>query len=279
MRKDIMLCYPFEEKRLAKWKPPYIIQPKFDGLRCRAVPTDPSNDECPIVLYSSEGNIFDLPHITSVLEKLPFRFEFDGELYNHELSFETLCSMAKRTVTSHPKAYLVEYHIFDIIAEAPQLQRIESLKFLSDCFPKPIYRAPTVIARNLEQIMKAYEHFLDNQYEGIIVREHSAPYIRRRSTQIMKFKPKKSDTYKIIGFGEEVSIHGRPKGRLGYLTVIDPEGNSFKVGSGLTEQLRYELWENRGDLLGKKAHVAYQNLTSGKGIPRFPVLLDVIWSQ
>ena len=36
-RTGIMLCYPFEEKRLNKWNPPYIIQPKLDGERCRAV--------------------------------------------------------------------------------------------------------------------------------------------------------------------------------------------------------------------------------------------------
>ena len=35
--KGIMKCYPFEEKRLAEWNPPYICQPKYDGVRCRAI--------------------------------------------------------------------------------------------------------------------------------------------------------------------------------------------------------------------------------------------------
>lgn len=276
-RKDIMLCYPFEEKRLKKWKPPYLIQPKLDGLRCRAVPVNPDHDESPIVLLSSEGNVFDLPHITSILEKLPFRFEFDGELYNHELDFETLCSMTKRTVTTHPKAYLVEFHIFDIISEAPQGARTSALWTLSDRFPHPIKRVPTVVARNMHQVMLAYQGYLDAGYEGIIIRDHLAPYIRRRSTQMMKFKPKRSDTYQIVGYEEEISIHGRPKDRLGSLLVRDPEGNTFSVGSGLTEADRIVYWDRREDLIGQTAQIAYQNLTTGRKVPRFPVLVDILW--
>ena len=36
----IMKAYPFSEDRLAKWEPPYVVQPKYDGVRCRAVPLD-----------------------------------------------------------------------------------------------------------------------------------------------------------------------------------------------------------------------------------------------
>ena len=34
-RSGIQLAYPLEESRLAKWAPPYITQPKLDGVRCR----------------------------------------------------------------------------------------------------------------------------------------------------------------------------------------------------------------------------------------------------
>ena len=39
----IMKAVPFEEKRLAKWKPPYIVQPKFDGNRCINEPLENSS--------------------------------------------------------------------------------------------------------------------------------------------------------------------------------------------------------------------------------------------
>ena len=51
-RKGIMLCYPFEEKRLNKWAPPYLVQPKLDGERMRAI----LDTEGKCTLLSSEEN-------------------------------------------------------------------------------------------------------------------------------------------------------------------------------------------------------------------------------
>jgi ATP-dependent DNA ligase len=108
------------------------------------------------------------------------------------------------------------------------------------------------------------------------VRHFGAPYLRKRSTMIMKFKPKKDDYYKIVGYEEEVSIHGEPKGRLGALKCKSETDQHFAVGSGLTDTQREELWANREVLPGKLAHVKYQHITTGKGVPRFPVLIEII---
>jgi ATP-dependent DNA ligase len=61
-----------------------------------------------------------------------------------------------------------------------------------------------------EEIMEKLEEFMANNYEGIIVRHPDAPYERKRSTNIMKFKPRREDFYTIIGAEEEISIHGEP---------------------------------------------------------------------
>ena len=110
--KGIMKCVPFEEKRLAKWEPPYICQPKYDGVRCRAVPV-PSG----YMLLSSEENvIFSVPHINKVLDKLKgTRLELDGELYLHGMSFEEIVSITSRTVNLHPNYKRMNFHIFDVI--------------------------------------------------------------------------------------------------------------------------------------------------------------------
>ena len=49
-----MKAYPFEEKRLAKWRPPFIVQPKYDGVRCRAVPIQQPGFGTGYILLSSE---------------------------------------------------------------------------------------------------------------------------------------------------------------------------------------------------------------------------------
>ena len=64
-RAGIQLAYPFEEKRLAKWQPPYIVQPKFDGDRCSNTPL-PS---APLLLSSEENPFFSVPHINEQLTK------------------------------------------------------------------------------------------------------------------------------------------------------------------------------------------------------------------
>jgi len=82
--KGIMKCYPFEEKRLAKWQPPYIVQPKYDGVRCRAVPIPGGGY---ILLSSEENVIYSVPHILDWLNRVQLTTELDGELYCHGMSF------------------------------------------------------------------------------------------------------------------------------------------------------------------------------------------------
>lgn len=124
--------------------------------------------------------------------------------------------------------------------------------------------------------MRVYDKVLRDGYEGIIVRHHLAPYERKRSTLVMKFKPKKEDTYEIIGFVEEVSKDGVPKNSLGALICRGSEGSEFSVGTGFTKDTRASLWQRVETLKGQYARVQYQHLTSKQGVPRFPVFVEII---
>ena len=274
--KGIMKCYPFEEKRLAKWKPPYIIQPKYDGVRCRAIPLQTSIDRDEYLLLSSEENIiFSVPHINTCLSGLRLKAELDGELYCHGMSFEEIVSITSRSVNIHPDHQKIQFHIFDIINDQPQLKRmllVDALRGLHPLFPI----APFWLCESLDDIMKTYDHIIKTGYEGIIVRHLNAPYERKRSTYVMKFKPKKEDTYEIVGYSEEYSAEGVPKEALGALQCESGDGFTFSVGTGFTEELRRKMWEEREGLIGKDAKVQYQHLTSGKKVPRFPVFVEIV---
>ena len=273
-RKGIMLCYPFEEKRLLKWKPPFLVQPKLDGVRCRAVPDMSSlvyTGEYKL-LSSEENEIISVPHINRALKELgAWPRELDGELYVHGMSFEDIFSITSREVNLHPNYSEVQYHLFDTVSSKAQIDRLLPLYNTH-----PIITVPIHAANNLEGVLKIYDNILEEGYEGIVVRHIDAPYIRKRSVYMMKFKPKKDDYYTIVGYKEEVSIHGEPKGRLGAITCAGSNGEIFTVGSGLTDELREKLWNGRLLLQGKLLHVAYQHLTSGRGVPRFPVFIEVI---
>ena len=272
-RKGIQLAYPFEEKRLLKWKPPYIVQPKYDGERCRAIPIGEGKY---MLLSSQENPFFSVPHITNALSKLGTDIELDGELYCHGMSFEDIHSRVSRTVNLHPDYGCIKYHIFDYVSNEPQIVRMNTLPNLIGKETNAMLVAPYYICNNLEDVMKSYVLLINKGYEGIIVRHLEAPYVRKRSIYMMKFKPKKEDIYEILGWKEEIDKEGNPKDHLGAIICTSDEGTIFSVGSGLTNEDRKTLWDSRESLKGRKVKVQYQHLTSGKKVPRFPVFLEVI---
>lgn len=264
--KNIMKAIPFEEKRLAKWEPPYIVQPKYDGVRCRAVPlSDPQGHSC--VLLSSEENIIhSVPHLNEIINDLNLSIELDGELYCHGMNFEEIVSITSRTVNLHPDFQRIQFHVFDIITDQSQIMRTLSLENLRDLSPHLVI-SPSWICQNLDEVKKVYDDVLSLNYEGIIVRNAMAPYERKRSTWIMKFKPKRQDTYQIVDWQEEVSKDGVPKGRIGAIILKSQDGDIFGVSAGLNDDEKEKYWNARETLPGKNAIVHYQHLTDKK-IPK-----------
>ena len=273
-RQGIMLCYPFEEKRLAKWSPPYIVDPKLDGERARPVPT--KVPFLPRPLLSSELNPFNfaVPHIIKAIEEqIPPKLEVDGELYRHGMSFEEIHSIVSRSKNLHQDHLSMEYHIFDVVTEDPQYERIAMVRQLE--LKPPLFKVERFFCETFDEVMRAYDMILEQGYEGIVVRHIDNLYVRKRSTFMMKFKPKKEDNYTILGYKEEISKDGQPKGRLGALVCAGSDGTVFSVGSGLNQEDRIHLWEVKDTLRGKTCTVKYQHITPGKGVPRFPVFVEV----
>lgn len=283
-RKGIQLAYPFEEKRLSKWRPPYLVQPKYDGERCRAVPSPEG-----YLLFSSEENLITaVPHINRELGKLLLEdeLELDGELYLHGMPFEMIHSIVSRKKNIHELSERMEYWVFDLVDERlMQGVRFKYLVELAQEVLKPLKRVkfgPYWICYSLEEVLQAYDECISREFEGIVVRDLAAPYVRKRSTQMMKFKPKKNDVYEIIGTIEEVSKDGVPKGSLGALRCKSHNDlDTFQVGTGFSAEQRRWLWEQKEELPGKYARVSYQHITSGKGVPRFPVFVEILddWDE
>lgn len=283
-RSGIQLAQPFEQRRLEgssrmAWNTwPVIMQPKLDGERCRVVWLP--NGE-PLLLSSTEEPILLLPHINEALKNLNLRLELDGELYVHGMTFEQIHSIVSRTTNPHPDAVSMQFHVFDFVNETmPQIQRtLELARFANNHYNhSSIVRfVPYYLAENFSEVMACYESFLAQNYEGMIVRHLTALYERKRSTKMMKFKPKKKDSYVIVGWKEEIANDGTPKNRLGALTCVSDDGHHFNVSAGLNDELREKLWAIRDTaLLGKTAIVHYQALTSGKRVPKFCSKVEVL---
>jgi len=274
-RCGIMLCYPFSADRLQTWKAPYIIQPKLDGVRCRAII---KNGDA--MLVSSENHfISHIPHIEEALIKSfpDMEIELDGELYTHGMSFQDIVSITSRSRNKHADSEKIEYHIFDVVDNKEQIDRTSMLNALGYHFlDNRIRVVPASLVRDLEEVMVKFDQYLTDGYEGFVIRDIYGKYNRKRYTGMMKFKPHQVDEYVILGTEEEISKDGLPKGSLGAFVCTSSEGTIFNVGTGLTADQRYEYWKCREELVGKKLKVKYQALTQGKKVPRFPVALEVI---
>lgn len=274
-RKNIQLCYPFEEARFNKWQDKAISQPKLDGFRCRAL-IKPDSVE---LLSSTEGSFrVAVPHLFDIL--YDYRkafldqgiFELDGELYDHYLPFEKISSICSRSVNTHPEHKLIQFHIFDHVCEVtPFIERAATvsnyLHWLEHDLLQPV---SNIYTPSISDVESTLFHLTRRGYEGIIVRNFLYPYERKRSTGIMKWKPTKKDQYRIVDCEEELSKDGNPKNRLGSFKVEDDYGNRFSVGTGFTDYQRDSYWEMKDLCIGRSCVIKYQHI-SQDGIPRFPV--------
>jgi hypothetical protein len=275
--KGIQKAVPFEEKRLLKWEPPYLVNIKYDGDRCVDEPL--YNGEH-LLLSSEENPFLMIPHINEALKKLNYNQKLDGELYNHQLflegGHELIHGIASRSVNIHPRYKELEFHIFDIQRNLPQADRIKMLGDLKPYIKSPLVVVPYWVCETLDEIKKVYDKVVDQGYEGIVIKNLFAPYeINKRSRWQMKFKPKRQDRYKIVGWKEEHTQHGVPKGRIGSIIFSSQEGDEFSVSAGLDDDERERLWGLRDQLAGHDGIVHYQHLTNKK-IPKGTFDIEVL---
>ena len=101
-----------------------------------------------------------------------------------------------------------------------------------------------------------------------MVKSIDAPYNFGRDWSVMKFKSFFDVDVEIKDLLEGTGKH---QGKLGSF-VIDYKGKEVRVGSGLTDTLREELWLNREKHIGRLIEVRYQEETPD-GSLRFPTFV------
>ena len=124
------------------------------------------------------------------------------------------------------------------------------------------------------KVLELLDEAIANQEEGVMINICDAPYEFGRTWNLMKVKKMNTLDLEVVGY-EEGS--GRLKGTLGALLVRYKNGNTVKVGSGFTDELRQVIWTNPKDMIGKIIEVQYFEETTNAdgGISlRFPVFKD-----
>ena len=268
-RQGIMLCYPFDPLRFTKWGSKALLQPKYNGERCRAI----FNAEGKVNLLSSDMHqITGVPHLINRLQGTHLRnLELDGELYTHHMDQSAIHSIVSRKVSLNASYEDLGYVVFDVISPKPLEERIKELIHLSYSFPNGVIAAPNKIVSSLQEVEKCVEEIYDDGYEGIVLKQLGGKYERKRSTQWMKFKPRNVDVYLIRGTKEEIDLQGKTKNALGAFVCQSQGEELFRVGSGplLTRDGRVMLWELRESLPGMYLQIKYQSITQANKVPLF----------
>ena len=226
-----------------------------------------------------------MPHIIKELENVypTGSHELDGELYAHSFKdkFEHIASLIRQEVPK-PNCTDVEYHVYDKRVEGGFGDRIARLRGELHCYEKVhglltyIKFTETVMVKDEDAMMVAFEHFLKNGYEGGMARNANGLYAGKRSYDLQKIKSFVDDEFSIVGIKE---------GRGGYVgcgifvckNKVSPHLMScickectFDVKMRGPKERLMEFWSDHSTWKGKQLTVKYQYI-SAYGQPVFPV--------
>ena len=268
--------------RPAKMKGIKRLEVKLDGVRVIAVVTAGG-----CTLYSRNGKQFaNFPQIadavmesrSALMANSPLKGSFilDGEVVGE--SFQKLMRQAHRK--SNVETSDTVYHIFDAMpldefmeghCNATQARRLEWLEnsrdrlMATDCLR--IMQGIDVDLDTAEghDVMNRYaQDAVKDGFEGIMIKDLSAPYECKRSSFWMKWKPTITVDLNIVGFEEGT---GRNASRLGAIICegVDNDRNiRVNVGSGLSDSDRDEYWAARDQLLGHVVEVEADAVTQNQ---------------
>ncbi len=257
-------------------KYPVYVQRKSDGARCVITRHG---------AFSRHGEPWlTIPHILNALKpifKLYPHAIFDGELYNHQLhdDFNKIMSLIKRKRPTIDDLFeseeKVQFHCYD----CPKISTLnekdnflirykEMASVLKDV--PFIQIVDTYKVDDEEEMMKWYQKFLDEGYEGLMVRQDK-PYTNRRTKNLLKVKPMEAEEFKILDIREG---KGNKSGMAAHADFATKQGKRFTGNIKGTHEYLTQLLKERDDVLGKQATVQFQNYTPD-GIPRFPYMITV----
>ena len=257
------------EKRRGKKKNghsyPCDIQPKLDGVRCLAYWIDGD-----VRLMSRGGKTYNCPHISKELsEVLPKNHVLDGELYIHGETFQTITSWVKKF---RPETENVKFHAYDYVdldsRDLTWEERWTNLDaFFEQSSYKTIIETPTLTCENEEEVIAQTAEFVEEGYEGSIVRmyEDSAYKFGFRSKALLKVKSFFDEEYEVVGFHTGV-------GKFANCPIWEctsPNGNFNTICKGTLVQ-RGEQLKNADSYIGQMLKVKFFEKTDD-GLPRFPV--------
>lgn len=287
-----MLAVQLPQGELPKF--PCYVSPKLDGVRAVVFGG---------VVYSRKLESIPNRHVQEILGS-PLLEGYDGELIVGPATSPTAFRDTTSGVMAREGEPKVIFHVFDhfdlshgfITRLRTNLNR-QSTRAAISRQHIPMQLVPQRLVTNAEELLAAEQEYLDQGYEGAMIRSVDGPYKCGRSTlregYLLKMKRFLDAEAEIVGYEElehnqnalQKDALGHAKrssakagkilgGVLGNLLCRTPEGVDFSIGGGFTADDRIRLWAERETLVGKLAKYKYFP-TGSKTAPRFPTFIGI----
>lgn len=286
-----MLAAPTKQKDWASFRWPMLASPKIDGIRALCW-VNPETKQPELVSRTLKR----IPN--EFVQQRYARWQFvglDGELVVGKPTDKNLMQQTTSGVMSEDGEPDVSWHIFDKW-DHPDVyaHRAKRAKNLCAVYSDLLTWVPHIPVVGLPAMQAQEEKWVNDGYEGMMLRDPNGPYKQNRSTlregYLLKIKRFEDSEAVIIGVVEqqtntneaEVDERGYTKrsthkagkvnaGTLGAIQVRDCKtGVEFDIGTGFTAEQRSNLWEARQYLPGQI--VTYKHFAVGVvDKPRFPV--------
>ena len=259
---------------------PVMVDRKYNGMRQVSSSAGP---------YSRKGEqIKTAPHIYSAITPL---FDvhpglvLDGELYNHDFRhrLNDLISIV-RTTADHKitedllakSERIVRYYVYDgygfttksgeeITEDTPCRQRRDALKELLKDVPY-IVVVPYFMAASMEEAQTLYGGFVEDGYEGAILRNAKSVYQHYRTNDLIKLKPYEDMEVIILDIIDPGSGNWGGSGKTA--SVKMDNGKVFNATFKGSYETCVQILKDKESWIGQKVTITYNGWT-GKGTPNY----------
>lgn len=259
---------------------PCIVQPKLDGVRALIYLNEERDD---VYIMSRNNNRYFLTkeiheelvnifHNNNILN-----YVLDGELYSHTYNFNTISGLVRQSEKNRNNEEFnkkIEFHMFDLISDNDLIfEERDKIRLNLSMVGEYVKLVESIYCQDRSKICNLHDNFVNEGYEGIMLKNLKGKYVGNRSNDVQKYKIFYDKEFVYEGFNEGT---GKFKGTpILICSLVDNEQTTFKVtpkgDMEFKKKLFLQLRKDDNQYKGKLYTVKYQTLDHVSGIPRFPV--------
>lgn len=213
------------------------------------------------------------PFVNKLLSENPDLI-LDGELYVHgdDWNLQRISGLGRKQELEEDHKYLT-FHCYDIVdTTLPFSVRAKKLGEIKKVCPEnsKLVIVDHTPVTGLEEIMKLHDKYVNEGYEGLVIRDPNKEYkCAARDNRMLKIKEMEEDSFLITGY--ELGMRGVEDMCF---TLETSDGKQFKAKPQGDRALKEQYMEDIDDIIGRMGDVKFFHYTPD-GIPNLPVFLTV----